>query len=241
MNVDAYETLAAVYYDLQRYQLARLVCVNAINLELQSAELYNRLGLILLAQDDVTGAYAQFRQGASLDPTLTEASMNLGAIALNYRDYAGALEAFDRVLAVEPERIDAMISRAVALRGLDDLVAAEQGYQAVLAIDETNLSALYNLGVLYQEYHQDYRMAVDWFRRYLRADINGTSAQHADVEQRVQVLDELIELLGDDAGGSAASPPPIDAAPVDGPRSDVEATDPADSGAGGTEDSPNAP
>lgn len=207
MNVAAYETLAGVYYDLGRYSLAQLVCNTAIALGLESASLYNRYGLILLAMDDVTGAYAQFRHGASMDESFTEASMNLGAVALNYRDYSGALQAFETVLRYDPENLDAMVSRAVALRGLDDLQGAEQGYRDVLAIDEDNLSAIYNMGVLYQEYHLDYETALEWFQRYLREDVERRSAMADDVETRVGVLQELIELLREEGGGRGSEEP----------------------------------
>ena len=196
MNVSAYEVLAAVYYDLGRFELAQLVCLNAVSLELDSARLRNRLGLILLAQDDVTNAYAQFRQAASLEPDFTEAWMNLGAIALNYRDYDSALTAFENVLTTQDDHLDAMISRGVALRGLDDLAGAEQAYQDVLALDDAHLAALFNLGVLYEEHYADYQGAVDWFADYIRADINGRSEMYDYVDERVAYLRELIELLG---------------------------------------------
>jgi tetratricopeptide (TPR) repeat protein len=198
MNVAAYETLAGVYYDLGRYSLAQLVCNTAIALGLESPALYNRYGLILLAMDDVTGAYSQFRRAAGLDEAFTEASLNLGAVALNYRDYAGALSAFEMVLRYDRENTDAMIARAVALRGLDDLAGAEQGYRDVLARDDDNLAAIYNMGVLYQEYHQDYAQALEWFQRYLREDVGRRSAQARDVETRVTLLQELLELLRGD-------------------------------------------
>jgi tetratricopeptide (TPR) repeat protein len=202
MNVAAYETLADVYHDLGRHSLAQLVCNTAIALGLESPSLYNRYGLILLSMDDVTGAYAQFRRAVALDEAFTEASMNLGAVALNYRDYAGALAAFETVLRYDRENVDAMISRAVALRGLEELDAAEQGYRGVLERDGANLSAIYNLGILYQEYHQDYEQALEWFQRYLREDSGRRSAQASDVEIRVGVLRELIELLRYDDRGS---------------------------------------
>ncbi len=205
-NPHAYEALSSVYFDLGRYELSQLVCLNAIAMGIDSARLHNRLGLIALRQDDVTAAYAQFREAIAIDHELVEASMNLGAITLSYRDYQTSLESFDRVLVVEPENLDALISRSVALSGLEMLTEAEAGYQQVLSLDDENLSALYNLGVLYQEHRQDYETAVTWFEQYLRADLEGTSELSQDVEQRIDTLRELIQWLREaDAADAAAS------------------------------------
>ena len=194
-NVHAYETLASVYFDLGRFELAKLVCLNAIAMEVESGSLHNRLGLIALAQDDVTAAYAEFHAAVNLDPKLIAAAMNLGAIALSYRDYEGAVESFDLVLAVDSEHIEALISHSVALRGLELYDEAEQGYLRVLSLDDENLAALYNLGVLYQEHLQDYETAVTWFERYLRADLGAESDLFEDVEVRLNSLRELIQWL----------------------------------------------
>jgi tetratricopeptide (TPR) repeat protein len=214
-NVHAYETMSAVYYDLESYDLAQLVCENAIILNVESAALHNRLGLIALAKDDVTAAYAAFREAAALDPTLAEASMNIGAIALSYRDFEGALEAFDRALRhTSPTQAgerhtyhQAQISRAVALRGLDRYDEAQAIYTGLLEENPDDLQVLYNLGVLNQEFLQDYQTALSWFERYLRADIQAQSEHAQDVSERIDLLRQLIELIGtqppaDPAGGS---------------------------------------
>ena len=137
-----------------------------------------------------------------MDATLSEASMNIGAIALNYRDYEAALEAFDTALATDADNIEGQLSRGVALRGLDRYDEAEQAYNGVLGADERNLAAIYNLGVLNQEYRQDYQAALDNFETYMRYDMQGSSALAEDVEQRIDVLRELIELLGPQTTGA---------------------------------------
>ncbi|MBN1946628.1 MAG: tetratricopeptide repeat protein [Bradymonadales bacterium] len=219
MNVHAYETLAAVYFDLQQYSLARLVCVNAITLELDSTDLRNRLGLIALADNDVTTAYAQFRQAITKDERNLDALMNLGAIALNYRDYDGAFQAFDRALALRPDNAEIMLSRAVALRGLEDYEGAEQGYQAVLALEPGNLQAMYNLAILYQEYLADYDAALTWYENYLRQDPGRRSEQASDVQTRIDLTRQLIEIrqmYGEQPTGPAQEEqPPEPPAPED--------------------------
>jgi tetratricopeptide (TPR) repeat protein len=194
-NPVAYELLSGVYFDLGRLELARLVCENAIELGVDSAPLYNQLGLILLRLDDVTGAYAGFRRAVEMNPRLYEAAMNQGSIALNYRDYRAALESFDLVLAVRPDWDEAIISRGVALRGLEEYEAAAQSYMQALELSPENEASMYNLGVLYQEYMRDYETAVIWFERYLQIDNGDNTGRHEEVNERVNALRELIAYL----------------------------------------------
>ena len=230
-NAHAYETLSSVYFDLGRYDLAKLVCINAIAMGVDSAALHNRLGLIALAQDDVTAAYAQFRSAVDMDPLFTEAAMNLGAITLNYRNYEGALAAFQAVLAVSPDDIDALISRSVALRGLEQYAEAEAGYMQVLGMDDGNLSALYNLGVLYMEHLQDYEVAVSWFEQYVRADISGRSDLIDDVEVRIQSLRQTIQFMQE---SQSHTPEPTPDEPEDSSQDDMDPVDETAPDDGGT-------
>lgn len=193
-NAEAYATLARIYFDLGRPQLARLVCENAILLGIRSAALHNRLGLIALSEDNVIEAYREFQRAIAIDPDYSDARMNIGAMALSFRDYATAGAAFERVLADQPGNVDVLLSHGVALRGLDDLEGAQSRYREVLDASPGHMGALFNLAILYQEGMQDYSRARDYFVEFLQAG----GAQHpmaAEARQRLEVLEELIELM----------------------------------------------
>lgn len=197
-NANAYAALARIYFDLGRFQLARLVCETAIQLGIDDAILHNRLGLIALEEDDVITAYREFQRAVELDPTYRDAHLNIGAMALSFRDYEAARAAFAAVLSREPGNLDARLSHGVALRGLERFDEAEAEYRVVLDAQDTHLGAMLNMGLLNQEFLQDYPEAVRWYQAFLEA--GGAQGERGpEVRQRIEVLEELIELLGADA------------------------------------------
>lgn len=214
-SATAYADLARVYHELGQLQLARLVCENAILLGIREAPLHNRLGLVALAEGDVIVAYHEFRMAAEIDPDYHDAWMNIGAMALSFRDYEVAYGAFEHVLKSEEllsasNRVDAILSFGVARRGVDDLAGAESEYMRVLEIHPGDVRAIYNLGVLYQEGHRDYRTALQWFERFDASAGEKTAALTEDVSGRITTLKALIELLemdeADEAARQAAEP-----------------------------------
>lgn len=204
-NATAYADLARIYHEMGQLPLARLVCENAILLGIDEAPLHNRLGLVALAEDDVIVAYQEFQKAAQLDPDYQDAWMNIGAMALSFRDYEMAHAAFGKVLEnedvlTEAVLVDAILSQGVANRGRDDLAAAEKEYKRVLELRPGDVRALYNLGVLYQEAHRDYKAAVRWFEEFDRATGKKDEKLVADVRQRITTLNTLIELLEEPDG-----------------------------------------
>lgn len=199
-NATAYADLARIYHEMGQLPLARLVCENAILLGIDEAPLHNRLGLVALAEDNVIVAYQEFQKAAALDPDYQDAWMNIGAMALSFRDYEMANMAFSKVLEKESSlnedtRVDAILSYGVSQRGLDDLAGAEKEYKRVLQLRPNDVRALYNLGVLYQEGHRDYKTAVTWFQQFDQASGAKDPKLVTDVRQRITTLNALIELL----------------------------------------------
>ncbi|MBA2661693.1 MAG: tetratricopeptide repeat protein [Bradymonadaceae bacterium] len=151
-NTKPYANLAHIYYDRGNYDVAKLVMLNAVQIDEKDADLYNILGLIELAQNDVTAAIAYFQRTLKLRADHVPALLNLGAIILNVRDYERAVTLFETALQHRPNDIEALISIAVAKRGLGDLAGARQYYDKVIALDANNAMVQFNLGVLEHEH-----------------------------------------------------------------------------------------
>lgn len=199
-NSQAYADLARVYRELGQLDLALLVCVNAVKLGIEEAPVLNQLGLIHLRKNNIVEAYAAFNRAVQIEPTFLDAWMNIGAMALSFRDYQTANDAFKRVVErgaelPQDQLVDAVLSHGVSKRGLDDLAGAEADYNRVLQLRPNDTRALYNLGVLYQEGHRDYRKAVDWFTRFQTAYNQPNSKLGKEVAQRLTTLAALIQIL----------------------------------------------
>lgn len=63
------------------------------------ATIINLRGEILLAQKDLTGAEAAFRQAAKLDPKMAEAQYNLAQIPFQRKEYSKARDAFEALFS----------------------------------------------------------------------------------------------------------------------------------------------
>ncbi len=193
-SVAAYDVLARVYYDLGKYELAQLVCLNALEIDPKAASIHNLQGLVYLKLDDVTRALASFQRATEADSRFVPALMNLGAITFNYRDYESSYRAFDAVLKVEPKNVDALLSRAVAARGMQRFDEAEKGYKEVVTLDAKHAGAFYNLGILYQEHMNKLEDALASFESVLRFESQDADLRK-DVTQRIQEVRIQIQAL----------------------------------------------
>ena len=194
-SADAYANLARLYFDRGQLELAQLVCENAILLGIDDAVLHNRLGLIHLANDDVISAYQEFNMAAERQPDYLEALMNIGAMALSFRDYEMSVAAFEQAIALAPDNLDARLSYGVSLKGMDDGDGAEREYCAVLQAQPNNLGVMWNLGLLYQEYYQDYEIAISYYQKYLDTPGGGSTELSEELQRRINVLSELMEAM----------------------------------------------
>ncbi|MCD6500083.1 MAG: hypothetical protein J7M25_17460 [Deltaproteobacteria bacterium] len=129
-------------------------------------ELRNVDGLIRLKGEQLVQAMKQFSAAVRCNPNYLQAHMNIGAIALSFRGYRRAKNSFSVVLHQDSNNVDAIIGLGVAYRGLsaqamadekDKLLARAEG-QYKLAFRKAQPSsryyadALYDLGLLYQDY-----------------------------------------------------------------------------------------
>ncbi len=222
-NIFCYENLAAIYYMLNNLDVATLVSQQAIqkqierNAELdlyleegritqqeyelrrisdaQMSSVYNTYGLVWLARGEVALAYHWFKEAVAAKPDSIVAMLNVAGVAVNVQDYATAYEMYQNALQVEPDNKEAMLSKAVAARGLGNLEEAERIYRGMLDADKDFAPALFNLAILYQEYHRDLEEA----KRIFESFIAMPSAREmvpvnvVEAEQRVKQIVDIWE------------------------------------------------
>jgi tetratricopeptide (TPR) repeat protein len=191
-SINAYHNLAAAYYNLEKHDLARLVCENGLNKDEESATLYNMLGLIKIKQDDVKGALASFNRALKSDPNLVEALMNAGAVTLGYNDFAVAKRMFERAAELTPGAFAAPLSLAVALTGLKSYAEAKSIYEEILKNDTKQLAAHYNLCVLLNEHLNDYKNALSQCSNY-DALLPPAHEKKEEMKRRLEGIQLLME------------------------------------------------
>ena len=222
-SLNAYQNLARVYYMTGQFDMARLVCEQALEFDEDNAALNNLLGLTLLKQDDVRGALRTFQKAVGGDPSSVEARLNLASTVLNYSDFAQAEAQYSAVLKLEPQNVNATMGRAVAHRGLKRWPEAKEGYQAVIAAQPNNADARYNLCLLgyYEEKYREALAACQEFMTLASAD----HPKRKEVQERVEGLQNTIEFMEEGAQDGGTEP----GTETDGePPADGEAQPPAD-------------
>lgn len=190
-NIHAYVILAWTYYDMGKFELAKLVCSQALSVKETEPAVHNIQGLVHLKLQDVTRALASFQRAVELDNNYVPALFNIGAITFSYKDYEASYRAFDQVVKLEPKNAEAGLSRAVAARGMGNYEEAERGYKAVIGLDERYAAAHFNLGVLYQEFTQKPDEAIKAFEGVLRVEQNDAALRKDATERIKQVQIQL--------------------------------------------------
>ena len=199
-NMNSYINLAIAYYNMDMLDLARFVCLNALGIDPQAAQLHNMLGLILLKKDDVRGAVVEFNKALQADPDLVDARMNAGAVTLSYSDFQSAFDHFDHVVKLQPNNTEARLSRAVALRGLERFDDAKQAYADLITENPKNEKAQYNLCILYNEYLTEYQSALKECQRFFDM-IPSDHPEKQRMAQRIEGIKATIEALGTEGAG----------------------------------------
>jgi Tfp pilus assembly protein PilF len=166
----------------------------------QLAVVHNTLGLVELKKKNISPAIKQFKEAATLNPNFAEARMNLAALSLNNRDYNTAEENFRAVMKLQPKNFEAAIGLGVALRGNKKIDEAEAQYNAAKGIDPSQGASYFNLGLLYQEYKDGQKPALqkaqEYYRSFLGHASGGTSdALKKEAEKRIKDIDEIYVAL----------------------------------------------
>jgi Tfp pilus assembly protein PilF len=143
----------------QAFELAALVCSQAIKKNARFAPLHNTAGLVEVELGNLSRASAAFDEARRLDPKLVEAHLNFAALNLSVRGFAKAEEAYRAALAVRPDDYDARVGLALAIRGqIDDASQAARVAEAQKELGNAKRlaperpEAYFNEAILVQEY-----------------------------------------------------------------------------------------
>jgi tetratricopeptide (TPR) repeat protein len=195
-------------------EAAALLAKQALDANPNSAVAHRATGLLDLANGDDAEAFAEFRKAAQADPRDTTSRLNMGVVLLRAGAYAKAEEQYREALKVSPDDSDAQVGLAAALRGQSDpqhqhkLEEARALLEKVLANDPHDTSALFNLGVLYQDFLKRPADGAPLFKRFL-ADAPADHPLRPEAEKYVSAAAANVGVAGASGGGSpvAASPP----------------------------------
>jgi tetratricopeptide (TPR) repeat protein len=186
-NGDAYDLLAQIYYDLGRFELARLVCEAGLqDIDPNHSGMYNTLGLVQLKLNQVIAALNAFKKAIELDDQNLAALMNYGAITFGYRDYQLSYQIFSKALQLDANHVEALLSKSVSARMLDKIDEARAGYQQILAKNPNHVGAIFNTAIILQEYDRKFDEAIE--------KLNMASALSNDAQLKDTIVKRIEEI-----------------------------------------------
>ena len=184
-NVRGFNALALVYHRQGKHALAEAALRRALELDPESADVWNNLGLVALARGHDKQAFEAWAKAAALDPGSVAATLNKAAVLLDCGDYKRARTELEEAARVRPEDPEVQVALGVALRGMEQHTQARAAYERALALRADYPAALFNLGVLYMDYLDDKAKARQHLQRYRKqAPSRDPRAKEADARLR---------------------------------------------------------
>ena len=190
------------------------MCQQAKKYDESYAPIWNVLGLIELANKNVTAALSHFKTAVAKDPDYVPGLINWGAITINYRDYETAIDKFERAIKIGGDDYDVYLTLGVAYRGkgtgTEDtaerrtwLKKSEDAYLKAASIRSGEPAPYYNLGLLWENYKftddekKNLTTAISHYEKFIsmagaRKDLEKLKK---DAERRKKTATDLLKIL----------------------------------------------
>ncbi len=131
-----------------------------IRLAPNSAALYEVLGGVHVARNEIEPAESAYLKAIGLEPRSFAAYLALGQLYARTKRYDEAQAKLDRALKVSPKDVRALMLTGVVQQARGDVPKARAAYEKIIAEDPSFGPAANNLAYLYSEYGGDREKAL---------------------------------------------------------------------------------
>jgi len=163
------------------YTLAVRYLQAASKKDRKNAELYNKLGLAELQNDDLRSARTDFEKASKRNPKFAEAINNIGAVDYKRKNYSSAAKYFKKAVALDETRATYHVNLGAAWFSQKNLDGAVAEYTRAMELDPEAFHQQARVGVVAQIASPEERAQY----AYLLAKIY---AQRGDTENCLQCL-----------------------------------------------------
>ncbi len=163
--------------------------VSAIDLIAETNRLSYQAALDDLKNKKVKSAIKQLEALSETAPELDYLFTNIGLAYLKIEDYMRAETAFQRAISLNIRDFVAYNHLGVIKRTQGEFKEARQAYEKAISIDENYAQAHLNLGILFDIYFQDLKLALKQYQKFqsLNASPDKTVASWIiDIERRLK-------------------------------------------------------
>jgi len=129
---DAHKFSAAIYYELNNFDLALERINEAINLDYKQAMYYMLRGAIRYQTDNLRGTLEDFNRFVELEPRNPMGYSNRGILRVEIGDINNAIDDFSRVLAINPNDLLTLFNRSLLYLQVGELNEAASDLSLII-------------------------------------------------------------------------------------------------------------
>ncbi len=145
-NWDALKYLADISVKLKNYPLAVSYLYRLLEIDRNSAGVYNTLGYVLKQLNRLEEALTSYFLVISVTPDFPDAYLSCGDILFALKRYDEAVGIYDKAIALKPNYFEAFNNRGVALKELKKLDEAIASYSKAIELRPDAYEAYNNRG-----------------------------------------------------------------------------------------------
>ena len=164
-NLRALNALAVLHYKSGRYQAAQYMFNKALKSYPKEADLYNNLGLVLLAIGERREALLTFKKGLQINSQSTIIGANLGSIYVKERDFVKAEIALE--IPIKKGMKDPKIQNnyAITLAGRGKKKEAAELFEKLMKENPNSKEIMYNNAIAQIDYLNQPKVGLDILNR----------------------------------------------------------------------------
>jgi tetratricopeptide (TPR) repeat protein len=195
-NALAWNYLGLAYHQAEKVAEAERAYQKALALDHDLSEARYNLGCLLLGQNRLEAAKAEFTACTMRRPNLVEGFLKLGAVQLRTRDPGAAEKSFSDALRLSSHNPEALNGLGLARLQRGRAAEAAQCFNEALKQQPDYRPALLNLAIVSYQYLKDRQLALEKYREYLalKPPPDNADALMATVQQLEQELNPQARL-----------------------------------------------
>lgn len=186
-NIEVYNKLGTIYYNLNMYDKAIQAEDSVINYFPASSEAYFNKGLALAGKQEYVSATMQFQRAIELKPNSAELYYNRGIMFGNETKYKEALDDYNKSIELNQNYVEAYINRGNILNYEKEYDEAIRDFNKAIKLRPDFANAYLDRGVCfinqkrYNEAIEDFNKAIELNPNYAKAYYNrGISKFNSD-------------------------------------------------------------
>lgn len=191
--IDCRMNLAKLHASIQNYKPALKYLNELIEIDEYYAPAYLFKGIVIRdSKKDTNLAIQYFQKATELDQNYVEA-LDLMGVTLASRGDTLAQYYYKRLLDLQPRNADVWYKLGVHYMEKDEINRAIEAYTEATLINPKHADAFYNLGYIFTVMVPDYREALDYYTKSLKAQPENNYKAHYGRGYAYEMLGDVVK------------------------------------------------